>query len=205
MKLILEYDEVHSRLLTTRTVQAQIAAQWTWEEKTLVQWDTLTTTLDASKATFDEAEAAEALALGALTKASIALHEATKQAVGLIKVRFRDTPETLKAFANLRAVKASLSAVRQSADDLAAAWQKADPTGSYAGVTLADYNALRTEFAAKERARVAMQGTTKQARQDFTAQKTVAHKACVAWYGAATRVFPLGTETGTLLRAQIPT
>ena len=74
------------------------------------------------------------------------LHEATKQALGLAKVRFRNTPETLKAFTGLQAKKTSLATTRRN--------------------TYSDLN---------------------------------------AWYAAATRVFPLGTETGALARAQIPT
>ena len=68
--LILDYDELHARLLATCALQAQIADDWTWDEKTLVQWDASKTKLESAKQALDGAEAADALALGALEKAS---------------------------------------------------------------------------------------------------------------------------------------
>ena len=203
--VILEYDDVHARLLATRAVQAQIAAQWTWEEKTLAQWDSVKAGLETAKASLDGAEAAEALAVGALEKAGTALHEATKQALGLAKVRFRNTPETLKAFTGLQAKKTSLAAIKQSADDFAAAWEQADSAGSYAGVSLTTYKALRTELGSKESARSAAKAATKQAKTQLNSTKKSVHGDLIAWYAAATRVFPIATVTGDLIRSQIPT
>ena len=203
--LILDYDELHARLLATRALQGQLADEWTWDEKTLAQWDTSKTKLEGAKEVLDGEEALEALALGALDKASTALHEATKQALGLAKVRFRNTPETLKAFTGLQAKKTSLAAIKQSADDFAAAWLKADSAGSYAGVSLTDYNGVRTALTSAESARSAAKAATKQAKAQFASEKRSVHDDLVAWYAAATRVFPVGTETGALLRAQIPT
>lgn len=203
--LILDYDELHARLLATRAVQGQIASEWLWDEKTLAQWDASKTGLEGAKAALDGAEAAEALAVGALEKASATLHEATKQALGLAKVRFRKTPETLKAFTGLQATKSSLAAIKQSADDLAAAWLKADSAGSYAGVSLTDYNAIRSALTSAESGRSAAKAATKQAKAHFASEKRSVHSDLVAWYAAATRVFPIGTETGALVRAQIPT
>ena len=203
--LILDYDELQARLLATRALQAQLADEWTWDEKTLAQWDASKTKLEGTKGVLDGAEAAEALAIGGLEKASAALHEATKQALGLAKVRFRKTPETLKAFEGLRASKSSLAAIKQSADDLAAAWLKADSAGSYAGVSLTDYNGVRSALTHAQSARSAAKAATKQAKAQFASEKKSVHSDLVAWYAAATRVFPTNTETGALLRAQIPT
>ncbi|WP_395095141.1 hypothetical protein [Armatimonas sp.] len=203
--LVLEYDELYARLLATRSVQERIASEWTWEEKTVAQWDTLKTGLEGVKAALDGAEAAEALSVGALEKASMTLHDATKQALGLAKVRFRKTPETLKAFTGLQASKSSLAAIKRSGDDFAAAWQKADSAGSYAGVSLASYNATRSALTSAESARSAAKAATKQAKQRFRTQKEAVYQDLIAWYAAATRVFPDSTETGALVRTQIPT
>ena len=205
MTIVPEFDDLHARLLATRSVQERLALSWLWEEKTLAQWDDLSAALLAGKARVDDAEAAGALSAGALSRDAAALHEATKQALGLAKVRYRDRPETLRALAGLRASKGSVAAVRRSADDLAAAWGKIDGKASYNNVSLPDYSARRAALESRESERSAKRAGVRQEKKDFLERRKTLHRDLVAWYAAASRVFPANTPEGQLLRAEVPT
>ena len=140
-----------------------------------------------------------------MSDAQKTLHAKTKLVVGLAKVRFRKDAVKSQAFAGLRAVGNTLTLTRRSADDLAAAWAKADATGSYEGTSLTQYKALRTALDSAQTTRESARAALRQAKKQ---QQTVLKDAqgdAVAWYATATRVFDSNTETGALVRAQIPT
>ena len=203
--IVFNHDEVLQRLLATKAVQEAIAVQWVWEEKPVVGWVATVTTLTQTKVTVDQGEAALALAEGALSSSKDTLHAKTKQIVGLAKLRFRKDPVKSQAFVGLRALGTTATTTLRSADDLAAAWAKADATGSYVGTSLADYNALRTSLATAQAGLESARATLRQAKKHQQSVLKDTHGDLVAWYGAATRVFDTNTETGALVRAQIPT
>ncbi len=143
--------------------------------------------------------------LFSVNKMQKTLHAKTKQIVGLAKLRFRKDAIKSQAFAGLRAVGTTVTLTRRSADDLAAAWAKADPSGSYEGTSLADYNALRTALDTAQASRESARTGVKQAKRSQQSVLKDIHDDLVAWYGTATRVFDTNTETGALIRAKIPT
>jgi hypothetical protein len=110
-----------------------------------------------------------------------------------------------QAFVGLRAVGTTPPTTRRSADDLAAAWAKADPDGSYLGMTLNDYNGLRSALGSSLASRESERAGVVQARKNLDALLRTLRKELVAWYAAATRVFPASTPEGKLLRTEIPT
>ena len=203
--IFLDHDELWLRLLATKAVQEKIVAEWTWEEKPATGWAQVQTAMTQAKSMVDQSEASLTLLDGAVTQAQAALHARTKQVVGLAKLRFRNEPVKAKAFEGLRAVGTTVSLTRSSADDLAAAWAKADATGSYVNTTLADYNALRTALDTAQTNRESGRTGVKQAKKSQQSVLKSVKGDLVAWYAAATRVFPDNTATGALIRAEIPT
>jgi hypothetical protein len=203
--MLQEYDLILRRLLATKAVQQKVAGVWIWEEKNLRGWEMLRQAMEQGKETLDLGEAALALLDGTLQAAHTTLHEKTKQIGGLAKVRFRKDPIKRQAFVGLRAIGTTVVTTRRSADNLAAAWAKADPTGSYVGTDLNAYNALRTALGSAQSSRETEHAGVRQARKDLDALLVSVHGDLVAWYAAATRVFTDATPEGQLLRVEIPT
>ena len=72
-------------------------------------------------------------------------------------------------------------------------------------MSLTEYKSLRTALTTAATARESARAALRQAKKH---QQTVLKDAqgdAVAWYSSATRVFDSNTETGALVRAQIPT
>ena len=203
--IFLDHDELWLRLLATKAVQEKIVAEWVWDEKPVAGWVDVQTAMTQAKSTVDQSEAGLALLEGAVAQAQTALHAKTKQVVGLAKLRFRNDPMKAKVFEGLRAVGTTVSLTRRSADDLAAAWAKADATGSYVGTSLADYNTLRAALDSAQTARESGRTGVKQSKKSQQTTLKSVKGDLVAWYAAATRVFPDNTATGALVRAEIPT
>lgn len=205
MDTVLVYEDVHARVLATRAAQQRVSPTWVWKEKTLAGWDTLLTHLADEKAALDDTNAAEDLIRGELTAARNALHETSRQVIGMLKVQFRNDPAKLQTVTGLRAVNGSLAGVKKVADALVGVWQQTDPDGTYAGLDLNAYTTLRATVTAKETAHADVVAAQKQARQSLRARVNAAHKDSVAWYAVATLTFGTSTPDGQFIRANIPT
>ncbi|WP_394793260.1 hypothetical protein [Armatimonas sp.] len=202
----LDYDDVRARLLKTQAVQGQLQAVWVWDKATLADWQAAIVSLDGARDASQDAIATLQNARSAAAAGLTTLHEATKQALGIAKIAFRDQPTKAGAFVGLTAVSKSFPAVSRSAQALSSAWQKADPAWvPLPGKTLAAYDAIRAQVNAQHAAVASAVSAQKDTRRALQAALKVQDRRSKDWYAVATRVFPDNTPEGQLVRAEIPT
>ena len=90
--------------------------------------------------------------------------------------------------------------------DLEAAWQDVGPEWAPTEVnTFASFQALRKQCIYLEAAFIAAQSNLRTQSEILNHMATALNKANVAWYAAATRIFPAGTAEGDMIRRAIPT
>jgi hypothetical protein len=201
-----DYDEVRARLLKTKAVQESLQVKWMWPKAALADWQAGIESIEAAQDAAQDAVAttqnARSVAAAGLTE----LHEATKQALGIAKITFRDEPAKAGAFVGLTAVKGTHGVVSRSAQALSSAWQKADPQWApLPGNTLVAYDALRAKISGQQAVAAGAVTAQKEARKALQAALKVQDRLAKDWYGVATRVFTDSTPEGQLLRAEIPT
>ena len=202
----LDYDEVWARLLKTKAVQEMLQAKWMWPKAALADWQAGIESIEAAQDAAQDAVAttqnARSVAAAGLTE----LHEATKQALGIAKITFRDEPAKAGAFVGLTAVKGTSGVVSRSAQALSSAWQKADAQWApLPGKTLAAYDTLRAKISGQQATVAGAVTAQKEARKALQAALRVQDRLAKDWYGVATRVFTDSTPEGQLVRAEIPT
>jgi len=202
---MLIYDDVYARVQATYEAQQRLSPTWQWEEKSLADWEALLRRLRSEKAALDDTEAGVDVQMGALEAARKTLHQHTKQVLGLAKVRFRNEPAKLRAFAALQASNRSLTELRQVANDTLAAWQQTDPDAHFGTLDTNAYAALLATLNDTDKDAGGLRAARQQTRQALNKSLKVAQGDAVAWYAVATRVLPADTPDGQFLRAHIPT
>lgn len=195
-----------TRAQSTRAVQASLSATWVWDEMTLPQWDTVITAL-VTRMEVEQDTEADYLAKRGETDAAIdAVHSLSGRCLRMAKNRFRDTPAKLEVIIRLHNAAASRSGMLQDALEWESAWEKLDGAWSpLPGVTLATFKPQRLAAAALLEGLTSKKTTWDAADEQLNTQGQVLNRNCVAWYAAATTVFPAGTPEGDLIRSDIPT
>ena len=199
-------DFILARAVATRAAQDSLKATWTWEEKTLQAWDADIAALRLARENDTKAETALVERRAEFHAATDELHRDTMQALALLKVRYRNEPAKSAVVANLRAEGDSRTAILNEAEAVAAAWAELDATfAPTPDNTLAAFNALRADCQAQRD--MAARARTEERRFGGEAAERAAHlhDATIAWYAAATRIFPEGTPQGGLIRSTVPT
>ena len=134
------------------------------------------------------------------------LHSLSGRCVRMAKNRYRDTPAKLEVIAGLRNDAASRSGKLQDALEWESAWEKLEPTWSpLPGVTLATFKPQRLAAMALLESLTTKKTNWDAADEQLNTQGHTLNGNCVAWYEAATTVFPAGTPEGDLIRSDIPT
>ena len=206
MMIELNFNEVHARVLATRSMQEQLQGDWTWTEATVADWNASVTALTTARDAYADSLAAEGNARIDLKASAASLHAENKLTLGIAKTDFRNAPAKLGGFAGLQAVGASIPKTLATAQSISSAWQKADPAWTpVPGKTLAAYDALRSAVAGKQSALSSATAAVRQSNRALRARLTTEDKKAKAWYAVATRVFPVGTPHGDALRAAIRT
>jgi hypothetical protein len=199
-------EVVLARAIATRTVQDSIKNQWTWQSKTLAQWEADIAALQSQQAMAVEKERAEEGVRGDVNANFDALHNMNRIGVAAGKAHFIDTPAQRARFDDLTARQQSRAVILEEARRLEAAWEQND--ASWNPTTTLTIIALRDQLAECE----AFLSTNEKAQADRRAAAAhLRHLAdeleddCIRWYAAATAIFPEGTEAGRLIRGTIPT
>ena len=194
------------RAQATKAVQTSIAATWVWDEMTLIQWDTAITSFVAQMETEQDAEA-DYLAKRGETEAAIdSIHSLSGRSVRMAKNRYRNDPAKLEVTNRLHNAAASRSGKLQDALEWESAWEQLEPAWSpLPGVTLATFKPQRLAAMALLEGLTTKKTTWDAADEQLDAQGRALNGNCVAWYEAATTVFPAGTPEGDLIRSDIPT
>ncbi len=194
------------RAQSTKAVQTSIAGTWTWDEMTLLQWDTAIAAFVTQMETEQDAEADYLAKRGETDAAIDSIHSLAGRSVRMAKNRYRDTPAKLEVIARLRNDSASRSGKLQDALEWESAWEKLEPAWSpLPGVTLATFKPQRLAAMALLEGLTTKKTTWDATDEQLNSQGRVLNGNCVAWYEAATIVFPAGTPEGDLIRSDIPT
>ncbi len=194
------------RAQATRAVQVSIAAAWTWDEMTLPQWDTAITSFVTQMEVAQDGEADYLAKRGETDAAIDTLHSLAGRSVRMAKNRYRDTPAKLEVTNRLHNDSASRSGKLQDALEWESAWEKLEPAWSpLPGVTLATFKSQRLAAMALLEGLTTKKTTWDAADEQLNTQGHTLNGNCVAWYEAATIVFPVGTPEGDLIRSDIPT
>ncbi len=128
------------------------------------------------------------------------------QALGMAKYRFRQDAEVTAMLESVGEYGDGREDTLKEADEWVAAWKNIDPTWSpTTGNSLAAFEALNLEGAAQLKTLTNLKSNARKAGIDLNALLAELEDLCVAWYGVATRAFPVGTMEGDLIRSQIPT
>lgn len=205
MSTMFPFDEIYARVQATYEAQQRLSPTWQWEEKSLADWEALLTRLRSDKAALDDTEAGVDVLMGTLDVARKALHQHTKQVLGLAKVRYRNEPAKLRAFAALQASNKSLTELRQVANDTLAAWQQADPDAHFGTLDTSAYTALLAALNDADKNAGGIRAARQQTRQELNKSLKQAQGDAVAWYAVATRLLASNTPDGQFVRAHIPT
>jgi hypothetical protein len=194
------------RAVATRAAQTSLSPGWVWEEKTLVQWDTSITGLETQMETETDAEA-EMIAKRGETDAAIdALHSLTARSLRMAKNRYRNDPAKLAVFQNLRGDSGSRAGKIQDALEWESGWEKTDALWvPLPGITLANFKTSRLAAITLLEAFAGKKAAWESADAVLDAQGRALSADCVAWYEAATTVFPEGTPEGDMIRSTVPT
>ena len=209
-----------TRAQKTCAVATAIAGDWVWDERTVAQ---LVAAKAATEGMFNQlatAEAATNAKRGTADAEGAKLHTWTVKVLGLARIRFRNEPAKLRAYAGLSARADSRAAISAEARELLGTWTEIEPAGTHNlgnGLTL-----TRTMFETQYRLvegnddvvpavpgaydalDAAVQLERKKAETLNTALEGLA-SVMEAWYAAATATWDGGTTIGDQVRGQIPT
>ena len=199
-------DLIVKRARTTRHAQEDLKARWMWNEATLDQWDKEIADIEGMQQTCSSARFIRNSARAALDASLQEIHRRTMQFLAMARFHFRDDPSKLEALNRLKCNGDGRRSIAREAMDIETAWQEVGPEWAPTEVNaFASFQALRKQCIELDAAYIASYSTWR-TQSELLSQKAAAlSDANVAWYGAATRIFPAGTAEGEMIRRSIPT
>jgi hypothetical protein len=195
-----------TRAKTTRHAQEDLKSSWMWNETSLDQWDNEIADLQRMQEICSSAEFTRNSARAALDAGLQELHRRTMQFLAMAKFHFRNDPSKLEAINRLTSDGETRRAIAQEAMDIESAWQKVGPEWAPTDVnTFTSFQALRKQCTELEAAFIAAYSTWRAQSEILNQKASALNDANIAWYAAATRIFPAGTAEGDMIRRSIPT
>ena len=195
-----------TRAKTTRHAQENLKSVWVWNERTLDQWDSEIADLQRIQEVCSSARFARNSARAALDAGLQEMRRRAMQFLAMAKFHFRNEPSIFEAINRLSTRSGGRRAIFQKAMDLESAWQKADPEWAPTEVnTFASFQALRKQCMELDAAFLAANSTLRTQSEILNRKAAAMNEANIAWFAAATRIFPSGTAEGDMIRRSIPT
>ncbi len=202
----LSKDSIIERARATRSAQLVIAALWVWEEQSVAQWTSDTTTFHAQQEIVAQANAAKNARAGTLEVELETLHQETMMILNLAKAKYRNNPLLLPSFKWLTANSNSRRGILDEALELESAWEKVDLLWSpLTGITFASFKASRLAVQALLELHSSLRAAWRAEAEKLNLMLAHLDDVSVAWYRAATAVFRPGTSEGDMIRGTIPT
>jgi hypothetical protein len=199
-------DLIVKRAKITRHAQEDLKASWIWNEATLDQWDKEIADVQGMQKICSSARFARNSARAALDASLQEIHRRTMQFLAMAKFHFRDDPSKLEAINRLKCDGVGRRGIAREAMDVETAWQEAGLEWAPTEVnTFASFQALRKQCIELDAAYIAAYSTWRTQSELLSQKAAVLSDANVAWYAAATRIFPTGTVEGETIRRSIPT
>jgi hypothetical protein len=205
------------RAIKTVSVAKQLAAKWTSQELTPDEMQTQLEAVTGNSSVTppvigqmeieSQAERARQNANGLWRAALDDLHQRTVQGLNMAKTKFRNDPASLAVLHGLNAVGHSPEKILAEALAWESAWGKIAATWNPTITnTLAAFKTLRQQAAED------LQTAFSDADALHSEAVAKLEQMCadledmnVAWYADATRVFPVGTPEGDMIRSTVPT
>ena len=198
--------EILQRAEATDSVAQALAATWVWDELSVAA---LTAKISAARAAqSDEAEAKAAYdeQRGVVDTRFSDLEARKVQGAGMARSRFRHDAAQLAMIEGVGEHGDGREAILKESEEWAAAWRRIDPTWNpTARNTLVAFEALLADCQAQLSSMTEVRADFRKAGTHYNGLLSEIQDLSVAWYAAATRVFPDGTSEGALIRGQIPT
>ena len=197
---------IEARLQATRDAQTEIAATWVWEEQTVVQWDTRVSDFTAKKAASDTQEGVMLNKRALFEGTVVQIHDLTVDGVKMARIKWRKDEPRKAVLATVHADGGGRDTGQKEARAWAAVWSSFDaawvPTP---GNTLAAFNTLVTLSETQENAFKLEHTKWREKAEELNDFAEACEDLCIAWYAAATTVFPEGTPQGDMIRSTVPT
>jgi len=205
------------RATSTISAAKQVAAKWTWPEKTPAEMQTQLETITGNNTVSppvvgqeeiaDQAHRAYDRAHGTWLTQLRDLHDRTVQGLNMAKNKFRNDPGSLAVLRGLHASSNTPEKVLADALAWESAWNQLAPTWNPTPAnTLAAFKTLRKQCAED------LQTALKDAESANREEAAKLEQMCsdledvnVAWYSDATRIFSIGTPEGDMIRSTVPT
>ncbi len=205
------------RAIKTISAARQVDTKWSWPDATPDQMQTQLETITGNSSSTppvvgqeeiaDQAHRTRDGAYGTWRAQLNALHQFTVQGLNMAKNKFRNDPASLAVLAGLRATGKTTEKILTEALAWESAWNQLAPTWSPTPAnTLAALKTLRKQCAED------LQTTFTNADSASHEQSAKLDQMCsgleavnVAWYADATRIFPVGTAEGDMIRSTVPT
>jgi hypothetical protein len=199
-------EKIQDRLRATCAVQTTIADRWVWSEMSVAQWDAKLAELEQMQEAVADRNAIRNGAAGDMDLALQGLYEQCKVVLTLARVQFRKEPPKLALFSAVSLSKDSRAAMVAGAAALEAAWLQTEPGWvPLPGVTAAAFRTQREGAEAAVAKHAQAEAAWRRESERLRELLKEVHGLCVAWYAAATALFPPGTAAGETIRSQIPT
>ena len=194
------------RATTTRHAQEDLKCSWMWNEKTLEQWDNEIAGLQKMQEALSTAEFSRNSIRAELDSDLQDLHRRTMLWLAMAKFHFREDTSKYEAIKRLTCRAVGRLGIAREAMDLERAWQDVGPEWAPTEVnTFASFQSLRKQCLDLEAAFIAAQSNLRTQSENLNYSAAALNKANVAWYAAASRIFPAGTAEGDTIRRAIPT
>ena len=202
----LSQEFIIDRAKWTVTVQRNIADTWVWSVKTVAQWEAELVTCEERRNALVQARTLYLSLMGKLDGMMERLHQVTLVYLTVLKSLQCDNEANRELLEVLTASGGSRNSILDEATDLQTAWAEIDPTWEpKPGVTLAAF-ILQIKECAETKTEFTKANTAWRSRaSELRVFLEKLNRYCVAWYAAATAVFPEDTVEGEVIRSMVPT
>lgn len=179
---------------------------WEWAEKSVVACKADYDAVIALFATEADETADTTGARGTRDENLASLIEKAQMGMGLLRIKFRNTPAKLRLFNGLQLNANSIQGKLAQTLAFESAWEQADAAYVLEDTTtLAQFKTLR-ELCGTSQESVSDEGAEEtEASGEVKVKLDALYELAVAWYGVATLKYGVGTIYGMLIRTYIPT
>ncbi len=197
---------IEARLQATRDAQTEVAAAWVWEEQTVAQWNTWVADFTAKQAAAATQEGVMLNKRAIFEATTVQVHNLTVDGVKMARIKWRNDDARKAILATVHANGGSRDRVQAEARAWAAVWASFDAAWvPVPGNTLVAFSTLITLSETQESVFKMEHTQWREVAEEFNVFAAATEELCVAWYGAATTVFPVGTPQGDMIRSTVPT
>lgn len=197
---------VLDRASASRNAQSEIASQWVWGEKTVLQWDSDIAAVKGAQ--LDELDARVSLLANTEEwDAQLAnVEETTRKLLRLAKTHFRNDSVKLAMFQDITFTRGSRERIYSVGRQVWEVWDNVDSAWTpITGLDVGGFGSMLSNVDAKKGLNDRLYTTWRRNVLELQRKVDLLDDANVAWYSDATTRFAEGTLEGDLVRSTVPT